>query len=81
MRSFENIARALRNFRRGGGKYLLTTTFPECRGNDDCEDGDWRVLNLTLPPFSLPAPLALLNEGCTESGGAYADKSLGLWEL
>jgi hypothetical protein len=23
----------------------------------------------------------MLNEGCTEGGGAFADKSLGLWRV
>jgi hypothetical protein len=39
------------------------------------------MLNLISAPFQLPRPLALLNEGCTEGGGAYADKSLGVWSL
>ena len=41
--------------------------------------GDWRPLNLERPPFNLPAPALLLNEGCTEGGDTFADKSLGLW--
>jgi hypothetical protein len=38
-------------------------------------------LNLQLPPFNFPAPLRLIEENCTEDGGKYADKSLGLWRL
>jgi len=25
--------------------------------------------------------VALINEGCTETGGAYGDKSLGVWPV
>ena len=49
--------------------------------NEDIQDGDWRMLNLERTPFFLGAPLVVLVEGCTEAGGAYADKSLGLWRV
>jgi hypothetical protein len=44
-------------------------------------DGDWRPLNLQRPPFGLPAPHRIIVEGCTEEGGAYRDKALGLWRI
>ena len=49
--------------------------------NHDCEDGDWRALNLCRPPFAWPAPVALLDERCDEAGGGYRDKSLGVWRI
>ena len=79
--SFEKIFRALENVARSGSRYLLTTTFLEHETNEDAEDGDWRMLNLERPPFSFPAPLAVVVEGCTEGGGAYADKALALWPI
>ncbi|GAB3743953.1 class I SAM-dependent methyltransferase [Amycolatopsis oliviviridis] len=79
--SFADIERALRNLRRSGSRYLLTTTFTELGTNTDIVTGDWRPLNLCREPFGFPEPLAVLVEGCTEEGGAYADKSLGLWEI
>ena len=79
--SFANIVRAVGNFRRSGAQWLITTTFPEWRQNADCEDGDWRDLNLEMAPFAWPAPLELLNEGCDEAGGGWRDKSLGAWNL
>jgi hypothetical protein len=75
-----DIARALEVIRRSNVRYLLTTTFPDCGVNEDIVTGDWRIINLERPPFSLPPPIRLINEGCTEAGGRYADKSLGLWE-
>ncbi|MBB4368929.1 hypothetical protein GGD63_001708 [Bradyrhizobium sp. cir1] len=79
--SFDNIARALRNFRASGARFLLVTTFPEWGGNRDCEDGDWRALNMAKPPFNWPAPRELINERCEEGNGGWRDKSLGLWQL
>jgi hypothetical protein len=79
--SCDNIARAFANLKRSASRHLLTTTFVDQRENRDIADGDWRPLNLQRPPFALPDPLALIVEGCTEEGGAYADKALGLWNV
>lgn len=45
----------------------------------DREAGRWRPRDLQAAPFHPPAPLRLVRKGCSEFGGAYADKSLGLW--
>jgi methyltransferase family protein len=79
--SFQNIARAIAGFRASGAQFLLVTTFPEWEGNRDCEDGDWRALDMTKPPFGWPPPRELINERCDEGGGGWRDKSLGLWRL
>ena len=79
--SFANVERALENFRRSGAAWLITTTFPDWQANADCEDGDWRALNFERPPFNWNAPLELINENCTEAGGGWRDKSLGVWRL
>ncbi|WP_020672977.1 class I SAM-dependent methyltransferase [Amycolatopsis nigrescens] len=79
--SFADIQRALRNLRRSGSRYLLTTTFADLARNSDIESGDWRPLNLCREPFNFPEPLDLILEGCTEEDGAYADKTLALWEI
>lgn len=72
---------ALRNFKRSKSEYLLTTTFPETDVNEDILTGEWRPLNLQLAPFNFPEPMRLINENCTEDGGKYTDKSLGLWRI
>ncbi len=72
---------AFRNFKRSQAGYLLTTTFPDREENEDILTGEWRPLNLQLQPFNFPEPLQLINENCTEGGGQYADKSLGLWRI
>jgi hypothetical protein len=79
--TFENIHRAVARFRASGARWLLTTTFPEWEINSDCEDGDWRALNLQLAPFGWPVPAELINERCEEGEGGWRDKSLGLWRL
>lgn len=88
--SFANIARAIANFRASGATWLLTTTFPDLAAdvgpadpaaNVDCADGDWRGLDFNCAPFGWPAPTRLLDEGCAEGDGGWADKSLGLWRL
>lgn len=78
---FEKIAAAVRNLKRSGSVWLLTTTFPQHDENHNISDGDWRLLNFERAPFHFPPAEEILNEGCTEEGGSYADKSLGLWRI
>lgn len=79
--SYRDAKSALKNLSSSGSKWLLTTTFPGTKMNRDIRTGQWRPINLELPPFSFPPPVELVNEECTEAGGAYADKSLGLWKI
>jgi hypothetical protein len=78
---YAQIFAAFVNLRRSGAKYLLATTFVELDANSEIDTGDWRPVNLCLPPFALPEPLTVIIEGCTEIDGAYADKALGLWRV
>ena len=79
--SYTDIRRAFVNVVRSGIPWLLTTTFPDAEPNEDIVTGDWRALDLEREPFHLPPPARILNEGCTEGGGAFADKSLALWSV
>jgi hypothetical protein len=79
--SNDEILSALRNVARSQIRWLLTTTFPDEEQNIDISTGDWRPIDLTKPPFDLPRPAELINEGCTEQDGAFSDKSLGLWPV
>ncbi len=76
-----DISAMLAQFKISGSKYLLTTTFPDRSENRSIQTGEWFPINLTKPPFNFPEPLLLINEECTEQGGAYRDKCLGLWRL
>lgn len=75
--SFAEIRRALRNFRRSGAAWLVTTTFEDAGPNLDIVTGGWRALNLREPPFSFPAPLAAIDE---RSPG-HPGKRLALWRM
>lgn len=77
--SNDDIIKSIKNIKASKSKYLLTTTFTNCRSNEDIVTGDWRVLNLTEPPFCFPNPLHTIVEECTECNNKYRDKSLGLW--
>lgn len=79
--SFADIQKAIVNIKKSGSKYFMTTTFPAQATNEDIITGGWRPLYLEKAPFSFPKPLYLLNENCTEMDGAFADKSLGIWEV
>ena len=78
---FAYIENAIANLKRSGSTWLLTTTFLECDENTDIAIGDWRMLNFELAPFHWKPPVQVLVEGCTEAGGGYADKALGLWRI
>lgn len=75
------IFSAVRNFKRCGARYLLTTTFTARTENHDIPAGFWRPLNLQATPFNFSAPEKLIDERCTEDGGKYPDKSMGLWKI
>jgi SAM-dependent methyltransferase len=79
--SLANIERAVANFKASGAVWLIATTFPQWQTNGDCEDGDWRALNLERAPLNWGPPVELVNENCTEAGGGWRDKSLGVWRL
>ncbi len=79
----KEVLAALKNFKKCGAKYLLTTTLPLTLINREVIKRNWRPLNFTVTPFNFPEPLRLIHEGSTENDNVYrfADKSLGLWEL
>jgi hypothetical protein len=79
--SFQDVFEALRNFKESGSTYLLTTTFTTHETNTDIQTGDWRPLNLQLPPFNFPAPIKLIDEKRELTRGISAHKYLALWAL
>ncbi len=77
--SFDDAQAALANIARSGARWLLTTSFPEVARNDDIVTGQWRPINLTLPPFNLSEPKQVIAENCAET--EFADKTLSLWPV
>lgn len=79
--SYDDIFKSIKNIKASGSKFLLTTTYPNHKLNDDIITGDWRRLNLMEKPFHFPKPILTIVENCTESHGRYADKSMLLWDI
>jgi hypothetical protein len=79
--SNSEIKQALKNIKKSGSKYLLTTVFTDCMFNENITTGNWRKLNLEKGPFGFPKPLIAFSENCTEWGGKYPDKAMALWEI
>jgi hypothetical protein len=79
--SFRDIELALQNIRRSKARYLAITHFSEEPENKDIVTGGWRPLNFCRAPFHFPEPQILINEKCTERGGAFRDKSLAIWVI
>jgi hypothetical protein len=86
---FDDALAFLRNAQKSNSTYLLATTYPKHGpnvpsafvGGSQVGLYGWQPLNLQIAPFNLPPPIAIINEGCTEYGDAFADKSLALWKL
>ena len=79
--SHDHVRAALANIARSGGTWLLTTTFPDTPANEDIATGEWRAIDLTKAPFSLPAPERLLPEGQAHLKGQRGNKMLALWRI
>lgn len=55
---------------------MFATSFTRNRGgNPDIIDGEWRCINLMLPPFNL-VPVLIVNEDCKEGYPHYSDKCM-----
>lgn len=79
--SYRFIRRALDNVRASGARYLLTTTYSGQSANHDILSGQWRPLDLELPPFGLPRPLHLIQEKEYVEDGRRLRRNLGVWEV
>jgi len=79
--SIDHVQAALANIRASGSTWLLTTTFPQTGTNAPIATGEWRAVDLTKPPFSLPAPERMAAEGQEWLKGQAPDKMLGLWRI
>lgn len=79
--SFEDIKKALANFKKSGSKYLLTTTYIHRGVNFDITAGGWRAINLEKHPFNLPKPISIIHEKNLDDLGMFYDKCMALWDL
>ena len=74
-----NINKALINFKKSGSKYLLATTFPKIKSNEDIYNGMWRPINMCEPPYNMGGPLFFYDEKNNEIYGSQ--KKIALWRL
>jgi hypothetical protein len=76
--SNRDVLRAIQNIKSSDSTYLLTTTYVGVGTNKDIHTGLFRPINLQLPPFGLPMPMRLIDEGSPL--GINRDRRLGLWK-
>ena len=79
--SYRHIAAAIRNFKRTGSTYLLTNTYPLWRSNGNIRTGDFRPINVSLPPFYFPPSINQISEKFPEQRDEFFGKTLELWRL
>jgi len=60
--SYADIHAALENFARSAGNIAIITSNTGITGNTDIRTGDFRRLDLTLPPFNFPTPAIALRD-------------------
>jgi len=77
--SFNDIWKAINAIKKSDSKYLLTTSYTQTQENRDILTGDWRPLNLLIPPFSFPQPIRIIDEKSTLKQDF--GKSLLLWKI
>jgi hypothetical protein len=78
--SYENIKKAINNFRQSGSTYLLVTSYSKTWRNHDIYDGDYRPLNLLKKPFCFPKPIERIQEE-SELKVIEPDKNMYLYRL
>lgn len=79
--SNDAIKKAIQNMVNSDSKYLITTSYVNRTANYDIVTGDWRPINLEIPPFNFPKPIYQFIEECTEGNGKYTDKAMCMWEV
>lgn len=60
--SEQQVFSALENFVRSDIRWLLTSTHPKADLNTDIPTGSFRLLNLEIAPYNLPAPRATMED-------------------
>lgn len=73
--SFEDIRRALDNFRQSSCQWLITSTYPDVRHNPDILTGEVRPLNFAIAPFSWEQPSQVLTDNIDD----VLERRLAVW--
>lgn len=78
--SNRDVIKALANIARTDTQYLITTTFPDLKTNQDTVTPYWRALNLQLPPYNLPPPFRIVGD-FSPLQAAHEQKYQGVWQI
>lgn len=73
--SNRDIMLALRNFCNSSVEFALISNHTDVKENTDIPTGDFRHVDLTLPPFNLPEPLLKLPDSPIDREPRY----IGVW--
>lgn len=74
--SYDDIFATLNNFLQSDIRYLLTSTHTQCKSNRNITTGDFRLINLELPPFNFGKPKLKIDDFIE----GYPERHLALWD-
>jgi len=74
--SNDDIFKVINNFLNSDITYLLTSSHPKCEKNTNILTGQFRLLNLELPPYSFSKPLSSIDDWIE----GFPVRQLALWE-
>jgi SAM-dependent methyltransferase len=77
--SLTDIAQVIQRIVESHSRWLLATHFTGLEHNRDIISGDFRPVNLCLPPFGLPKPHFVIPEQSRMGEGAHTDRAMALW--
>jgi hypothetical protein len=77
--SFVDGLQLLRNIKTAGFKYVLLTSDNNVWFNSDIRNGDYRPINLSKSPFSLPQPMRELNDSSVTTD-RNVGRVLAVWQ-
>lgn len=77
--SLDDISDVLDRFAASGAQWLFATHFSAVERNSDILSGDFRPVNLCLPPFRLPEPDVIVSERSRMENGV--DRAMALWPV
>lgn len=72
--------KVIQNIQASGGRFLMASTYVEADENSASESFVPQVghnINLSLPPYCLPEPIAVFDDESTDRN----DLRMGLWDL
>jgi len=77
--SNEDVWKALKNFKKSGSSWLLTTSYPLTMKNWDIQNGDYRPLNFLTVPFNFNNFFEKIHENICD--GSEPDKMMFMYRL